>query len=169
MARTKQVARKSTTTSKKSKLLGAKSTLPAKKLAPRKSITPVAVKKPIKKAARKSAPPRVPESVPRVKRPARHGAKALKASEIKKYQKTGDLLIPKAPFMRLVKEVTQNVADSKDLRYKLTAVQAIQEAAEQYLTGLMEDAQLCAIHARRITLFVKDIQLARRIRGERPL
>jgi len=44
---------------------------------------------------------------------------------------------------------------------------AIQEAAEAYMTSLFEDANLCAIHAKRVTLMSKDIDLARRIRGER--
>lgn len=158
MARTKQVARKTSggMPSKMSKLAPAKS-LAAKKLFGKQHTAT--------KAARKMA--RVPEAAPRVKRPAARGAKALK--EIRRYQKTGDLLIPRAPFMRLVREVAAHVASDKDMRFKLTALEAMQEAAEQYLTGLFEDAQLCAIHAKRVTLFVKDIQLARRMRGERPL
>jgi histone H3 len=54
-----------------------------------------------------------------------------------------------------------------DLRFQSHAVLALQEAAEAYLVGLFEDTNLCAIHAKRVTIMPKDIQLARRIRGER--
>ncbi|KAL2500999.1 histone H3.3 [Forsythia ovata] len=52
-----------------------------------------------------------------------------------------------------------------DLRFQSHAVLALQEAAEAYLVGLFEDTNLCAIHAKRVTIMPKDIQLARRIRG----
>ncbi len=76
-----------------------------------------------------------------------------------------DLLIRKAPFQRLVREIAQDLGT--DARFQSTAVQALQEAAELYLVGLFEDTNLCAIHAKRVTIMPKDIQLARRIRGER--
>ena len=85
--------------------------------------------------------------------------------EIRKYQKSTDLLIRRVPFNRLVREVAQDI--KADLRFQSTAVLALQEAAEAYLVGLFEDSNLCAIHAKRVTLMPKDIQLARRIRGER--
>jgi histone H3 len=55
-----------------------------------------------------------------------------------------------------------------DLRFQSHAVLALQEAAEAYLVGLFEDTNLCAIHAKRVTIMPKDVQLATRIRGERP-
>jgi histone H3 len=58
-------------------------------------------------------------------------------------------------------------ARSNDLRFQSTAILALQEAAEAYLVSLFEDTNLCAIHAKRVTIMPKDIQLARRIRGER--
>jgi histone H3 len=82
-----------------------------------------------------------------------------------KYQKSTELLIRKAPFQRLVREIAQDFKN--DLRFQSTAVLALQEAAEAYLVGLFEDTNLCAIHAKRVTIMPKDIQLARRIRGER--
>lgn len=85
--------------------------------------------------------------------------------EIRKYQKSTHLLIRKAPFCRLVKEVTQLFHHT--LRWRVDAVEALQVAAEEFLTKLMDDAYCCAIHAKRVTLFPKDIQLARRIRGVR--
>jgi histone H3 len=75
------------------------------------------------------------------------------------------LLIRKLPFQRLVREIANDF--KTDLRFQSSAVLALQEAAEAYLTGLFEDTQLCAIHAKRVTIMQKDMQLARRIRGER--
>ncbi|KAE9452537.1 hypothetical protein C3L33_15559, partial [Rhododendron williamsianum] len=84
---------------------------------------------------------------------------------IRKYQKSTELLIRKLPFQRLVREIAQDF--KTDLRFQSSAVAALQEAAEAYLVGLFEDTNLCAIHAKRVTIMPKDIQLARRIRGER--
>lgn len=69
------------------------------------------------------------------------------------------------PFQRLVREIAQDY--KTDLRFQTAAVSALQQAAEAYLVGLFEDSNLCAIHARRTCVQPKDIQLARRIRGER--
>ena len=91
------------------------------------------------------------------------GTVALRKS--RRYQKTTDLLIQKLPFQRLVREIAQDIKE--DIRFQSTALLAIQEASEAYLVGLFEDTNLCAIHARRVTIMPKDIQLARRIRGER--
>ncbi|KNC23910.1 hypothetical protein FF38_01323 [Lucilia cuprina] len=77
--------------------------------------------------------------------------------EIRRYQKSTELLIRKLPFQRLVREIAQDF--KTDLR--------LQEASEAYLVGLFEDTNLCAIHAKRVTIMPKDIQLARGIRGER--
>jgi len=94
----------------------------------------------------------------------RPGHQALR--EIRKYQKSTDLLIPKLPFSRLIREVATNVATHvQDLRFQSTAIMALQEAAEAYLTTLFEDTVLCAIHARRVTIMPKDMQLTMRIRG----
>ncbi|KAH0725806.1 hypothetical protein KY284_001671 [Solanum tuberosum] len=87
------------------------------------------------------------------------------SGEIRKYQKSTELLIRKLPFQRLVREIAQDF--KTDLRFQSSAVAALQEAAEAYLVGLFEDTNLCAIHAKRVTIMPKDIQLARRIRGER--
>jgi histone H3 len=85
--------------------------------------------------------------------------------EIRRYQKSTDLLIRKLPFQRLVREIAQDVR--QDLRFQSTAILALQEASEAYLVGLFEDVNLIAMHAKRVTIFAKDMQLARRIRGER--
>jgi len=85
--------------------------------------------------------------------------------EIRRYQKSTELLIHKLPFQRLVREIAQDF--KTDLRFQSSAVMALQEASEAYLVGLFEDTNLCAIHAKRVTIMHKDFQLARRIRGER--
>ena len=136
MARTKQTARKST---------GGK--------APRKQLAT--------KAARKSAP-----ATGGVKKPHRYRPGTVALREIRRYQKSTELLIRKLPFQRLVREITQNV-NMECFRFQFAALGALQEAGEAYLVGLFEDTNLCAIHAKRVTIMPKDIQLARRIRGER--
>lgn len=92
------------------------------------------------------------------------GTRAL--MEIRAYQKKTDLLLRKVPFQRLVREIAQDF--KTDLRFQTSALLCLQEAAEAYITGLFEDTNLCAIHGKRITIQPKDVQLARRIRGERP-
>lgn len=100
-----------------------------------------------------------------VKRKYRHRPGTMALLEIRKYQKSNELLMKKLPFQRLVREIA---CDFKaDLRFQSAAILALQEAAEAYLVGLFEDTNLCAIHAKRVTIMAKDIQLARRIRGER--
>ena len=135
MAISKQTARKST---------GGK--------APRKQL--------VTKAARGKHASLIPRQKPHRYRP---GTVALR--EIRKYQKSTELLMRKLPFQRLVREIAQDF--QVDLRWQGSAILALQEAAEAYLVGLFEDSNLCAIHAKRVTIMPKDVQLARRIRGER--
>jgi len=102
------------------------------------------------------------------KRRYRPGSLALR--EIRKYQRSTELLIRKLPFARLVREIASDVLrrgpyHMEEVRWNSSAILALQEAAECYLTHLLEDSNLCAIHAKRVTLMQKDIQLARRIRG----
>jgi histone H3 len=92
----------------------------------------------------------------------RPGSVALR--EIRRFQGSTDLLIRKLPFQRLVREIAQDV--KKDLRFQSTAILALQEAAEAYLVGLFEDTNLICLHGKRVTIMPKDLQLARRIRGE---
>jgi len=143
MARTKQTARKST----------------AQKV-PRKQLV-------AQKIARKTAP-----VTTGVKKPHRFRPGTVALREIRKYQKSTDLLIRKLPFQRLgtffaylVRELAHEF--KQELRFQSSAVLALQEAAEAYLVSLFEDTNLCAIHARRVTIMTKDLQLARRIRGDR--
>ncbi len=100
-----------------------------------------------------------------VKKPHRYRPGTVALREIRRYQKNTDLLIRKLPFQRLVREIAQDFKN--DLRFQGTAILALQEAAESYLVSLFEDTNLCAIHGKRVTIMPKDIQLARRLRGER--
>ncbi|CAL4150863.1 unnamed protein product [Meganyctiphanes norvegica] len=142
MARTKQTARKST---------GSKP--------PRKHLAG--------NAARREATGKTLKETEhgKVKKPHRYRPGTVALREIRRYQKSTELLIRKAPFQRLVREIAQDY--NSDLRFKVNALSALQECCESYLTGLFEDTNLCAIHAKRVTIMPKDLQLARRIRGGR--
>ncbi|KAL3425761.1 histone H3-like centromeric protein cse-4 [Phlyctema vagabunda] len=98
------------------------------------------------------------------KRRYKPGTVALQ--EIRRYQRSTDLLMLKLPFSRLVREIGMTVRPvGQEMRWQSQAIQALQESAEAFLVHLFEDANLCAIHAKRVTIMQKDIQLARRIRG----
>ncbi|KAL8109152.1 hypothetical protein AgCh_025297 [Apium graveolens] len=110
------------------------------------------------KVARMRAPTTGAYRKPHRYRPGTANHTVISCSEIRKYQKTTELLILKLPFQRLVREIAQGI--------KSHAILALQEASEAYVVGLFHDANLCSIHAKRVTIMPKDIQLARRIRGE---
>ena len=131
MARTKQNARKST---------GGK--------APRKHLAT--------KAARKSA-----SATGGVKKPHRYRPGTVALREIRRYQKSFELLVPKLPFSRFCREIMQDY--KSDLRVKTAAFLAAQEMSEAFLVQRLEDSNLCAIHAKRVTIMKKDMQLAQRI------
>lgn len=99
-----------------------------------------------------------------VKKPYRYKPGTVALREIRKYQKSTNNLIAKQPFRRLVREIAQDLLS--DVMFQQTAMLALQEAAETYLVSLFEDANLCAIHAKRVTIQPKDIQLACSLRGE---
>ena len=96
------------------------------------------------------------------KRKVQRGIQALK--EIQRYQKGMELLIRQLPFQRVVREIAQQKMEG--LRFQSVAIMALQEAGEMFLVGLLEQVNICAIHARRVTIMPKDIQLAQRIRGD---
>ncbi len=118
-----------------------------------------------------------------MKKPHRFRPGTVALREIRRYQKSTELLIRKLPFQRLVREIAQDfkvrfrnysfkdvIVDpvlKTDLRFQSSAVMALQEAAEAYLVSLFEDTNLAAIHAKRVTIQPKDLALARRLRGER--
>ena len=98
------------------------------------------------------------------KKPCRYRPGTVTLQEIHRYQKSTELLIRRLPFQRLVREIARDYRSR--LNFASGTILALQEAAEAYLVGLFEDTNLCAIHAKRITIMPKDIQLARRICGE---
>ncbi|EAT77303.2 hypothetical protein SNOG_15370 [Parastagonospora nodorum SN15] len=100
----------------------------------------------------------------RAKKRYKPGTVALR--EIRRYQKSTDLLLLRTPFQRLVREIAQTVTtETGPTRWQSQAIQALQEATEAFLVNLFHDANLCAIHAKRVTIQQKDIQLARRLRA----
>ncbi|TNV75854.1 hypothetical protein FGO68_gene13389 [Halteria grandinella] len=114
----------------------------------------------IEKSRKKTAPA---EGGNKKQRRFRPGTVAIR--EIKRYQKATTFMLSKAPFQRFIRTICEGI--DGQLRFQSQALIALQEAAESYLTGLFEDANLCAIHATRVTVMKKDLDLARRIRGER--
>lgn len=135
MSRTKQTA---------SKALGGK--------APRKGMSA--------KSARKSVPASSGPSAAAPKK-TRFKAGALALKEIRKYQKSTDLLIRKRPFQRMVRELSKG---REGMRFQASAIVAFQEAVENFLTNLIEDAYRCVLHAKRVTLLPKDICLVYKIK-----
>ena len=136
MARTKQTARKNT---------GGK--------APRKHI------------AHKQAKKAAPAPAGGIKKPHRFRPGTVALREIRRFQRGTELLLRKAPFQRLVREIA--TSHKEGLRFQASAVAAIQEATESYVVSLLSDTNLCALHTRRVTIMPRDVQLARRLRGER--
>ena len=102
-----------------------------------------------------------------VKKPHRYRPGTVALREIRKYQKSTELLCRKAPFRRLVKELITDI--NSELRLQEKAAVALQEGAEAYLAGLFTDANLEALHAKRVTVMPKDIKIARTIRREENL
>ncbi|EPY27914.1 histone H3 [Strigomonas culicis] len=93
----------------------------------------------------------------------RPGTVALR--EVKKFQRSVDLLIQRAPFQRLVREIA--AAQKEGIRFSSSALLALQESTEAYVVSLLADTNLATVHARRVTIMPRDIQLALRLRGDR--
>ena len=101
-----------------------------------------------------------------VKKPHRYRPGTVALREIRRYQKSTDLLIRKLPFQHLVCDIAQSFKIWGEVpRFQSTAVLALQEASEAFLVGVFEDTNLCAIHAKRVTIMNRETQLALRIRG----
>jgi histone H3 len=113
-----------------------------------------------------AAPRRQLGGVGGVKKPHRYRPGTIALREIRRFQKTTDLLIRKAPFQRLVREITQTMFRNKDLHFQSLAVLSLQEASEAYMIGMFEDTNLCAVHAKRVTIMPSDMLLARRLHGK---
>ncbi|KAJ1951034.1 centromeric DNA-binding histone H3-like protein cse4 [Linderina macrospora] len=134
--------------------------------APGRKTVPRAVAQPSRTTSSSGAVEKPPN-----KRRLPPGVKAVR--EIRKYQKSSDLLVAKLPFARVVREITETFVNDYTfaeprvaMRWQSSALLALQEASEAFLVHLFEDANLCALHAKRVTIMQRDIQLARRIRGQ---
>ena len=121
----------------------------------RKSTGGKAPRKALKKPARKGPAKGM------VKKAHRYRPGTVALREIRRYQKNTDLLIPRAPFARLVREVAQDF--KADVRFQQSALMALQEGVEANMVEQFENANLNAIHAKRVTIMPRDMQLARRI------
>ena len=140
--------------------------LPGSGKVPRKQPQPQTKKTKKKGKKTQGGGKKLPASQKSTQKPHRYQPGTVALREIQHYQKLTELLIRKLPFQRLVREIAQDLG-KKDARFQSGAIIVLQEASEAYLVGLLEDSNLCTIHAKRVTIRPKDIQLARRIRGER--
>ena len=138
--------------------------LPGSGKAPHKQPQPKTTKK--KKGKAQGGGKMLPASQQGMKKPRRYRLGTVALREIRRYQKSTELLIRKLPFQRLVREIAQDLS-KMSVRFQSGAIMVLQEASEAYLVGLLKDSNLCAIHVKRVTIMPKDIQLAHRIRGER--
>ena len=186
MARTKQTARKSYGGKAPRFHLATKGARAAAEHARRQAQSANAKYKAAQRRLRTAqlADDRAKQSRAAIRRPRRYRPGTVALREIRKFQKGTELLIRKAPFQRLVREImyelnfkeitrdneTYVIANQgyiEPKRMQSTAMLALHEAAEYYLVEFFEWANLCALHAKRVTIMPKDMQLARRIRGER--
>lgn len=123
-----------------------------------------------KQTARKSSTGKRPVkgsgTPPTTRAPHRFRPGTVALREIRRYQKSTELVVPKLPFQRLVRQLALEIAGEQGIRFQSSALLALQEAAESYLTALFEDVNLAAIHARRVTIMPRDMQLAVRIRDK---
>ncbi len=104
------------------------------------------------------------QPVPNVKRPHRFRPGTVALREIRKFQKSTDLLIRRIPFQRLAREIAQDIKE--DVRFTSSALLALQEASEDSLTRLFTLTNLMCIHRGRVTIMPKDMQLVRRVMSE---
>ncbi|KAM4020317.1 uncharacterized protein ACNLHF_000773 isoform 1-T3 [Anomaloglossus baeobatrachus] len=126
---------------------------------------PSTSKSPGSKGAGPSRSPQDKKKTPEEPKRKRYRPGTVALREIRKYQKSTELLIKKAPFARLVREVCLKYAKGVPYSWQSSAIMALQESAEAFLARLFEDSNLCSIHAKRITIIPKDMELAQKIRG----
>lgn len=109
-------------------------------------------------------PPPPPPRYLYVMKPQPYPSGVVALREIRRYQKSTDLLIPKLKFQRLAKQIVQEMGT--DMRFAAASIMALQEAAEAYMVTLFGDALLCMIHAKRRTLMTDDIKLVNLFRNK---
>ena len=126
--------------------------------APRKTVASKAPSKAPKKAIRKVPKAKggdVHVSIKQTRPRFRPGTVALR--DIRKYQRSTDLILRRLPFQRLVRQCVQEW--KSDARFQAAALLALQEAAETYIVKLYEDMNQIAVHAKRVTILKKDFFL----------
>ena len=136
--------------------------LPGSGKALHKQLQPKTQKK--KKGKAQGSGKTLPASQQGTRKPRRYRLGTVALREIQCYQKSTELLIRKLLFQRLVREIAQDLS-KMSIRFQSGAIITLQEASEAYLVGLLKNANLCAVHAKRVTIMPKDIQFACRIRG----
>lgn len=162
MVRTKQTANKNSGVSDR---IAQKSLYGARKSASNQSNTVNQPYNPEKRNIARKKADKPNYHGPQVRKPFRFRPGTVALREIRRYQKSTELLIRRAPFQRLVREIA--LTFKSDVRFKSAAIEAMQAASEAYLVEIFEDCNLCAIHSRRVTIMPKDMQLVRRLRGEK--
>lgn len=100
-----------------------------------------------------------------VQKKRKHKPGTIALREIRKYQKSTDLLLAKSPFFRLIREIVLEVA-GEQFNWQKAAVEALQEIAEAFMVSLFEDANSACIHAKRVTVRPEDIHLVRKLRRD---
>lgn len=120
-------------------------------------------KAPRKQLAAKSARKTTLPTSQGVSKKPRYKAGTVALKEIRRYQNSTDLLIRKLPFQRFVRNIAQQY--KADARFQAPALACLHESLEAYLTGVFEDANACAVHARRVTVLPRDLYLVDKIRG----
>ena len=101
----------------------------------------------------------------RVRKPRRYRPGTVALREIRKYQKSSELLIRKIPFQRIVREIVTSMFTNDNYRFQSTALLALQEASEDYLVRMFTQVNDLAIHGKRVTIKPEDIHIWGRITG----
>lgn len=120
-------------------------------------------------AATPDLSPENDSKIKRKKKPFRYRSSRMALRDIRRLQRTTELLIPRRPFQRLIREISETIwkqLGHSDLRFQTASLSALHEASEAYLVGLFEDTNICAVHAKRVTIMPKDMHMARRLRGD---
>eukprot|EP01083_Nonionella_stella_P046185 123641_1 len=129
---------------------------------PKKMMPAKGTKDTLTKRGRKTAP-----MATGVMKPHRYRPGVVALREIRKYQKSSDLLLQRSAFARLVREIGQQY--KADLRFQKAALEALQEATEMYIVRLFEETQACALHNKSVSIKPRDMQLVRRLRRNKSL
>ena len=101
----------------------------------------------------------------RLRKPRRYRPGTVVLREIRRYQKSTELLLRKIPFQRLIREVVTGLFPHENYRFQSTALLALQEASQDYLVRMFSQVNDLAIHGKRVAIKPKDIHIWRRITG----